>query len=227
MYEFYLGIDLTDERKEAVLTLVEKSTRDEDGASNYRVHRIEPVQPRALDEPLPEHIASLIAGDPYVGRTIIVVNTTEQSGEELLERLQDAGQPATGIVLGGGDFEVEMEEGLMASEHDVVQSVEELYHDGRLRLEDEKTEGASLLARGLQSYRARAHEAGDALESITAEPRRNADYASFVLSAGIACWVGEERRFDPTEHLAPPAIGEAKRRMRPDTTRSRSKRRAL
>ena len=59
----------------------------------------------------------------------------------------------------------------------------------------------------------------DAPTDASEEAPRQHPHATFVVSAGLACWLGEERSFDPTEHLAgdPPTTGEAKRLHRPDT----------
>jgi hypothetical protein len=52
-----------------------------------------------------------------------------------------------------------------------------------------------------------------------AQAQREEAHDAFVTSAALACWLGQERSFDPTEHLggAAPTTGEAKRMNRPDT----------
>lgn len=55
--------------------------------------------------------------------------------------------------------------------------------------------------------------------NMSAQATREEAHDAFVTSAALACWLGEERSFDPTEHLggAAPTTGEAKRINRPDT----------
>jgi hypothetical protein len=54
---------------------------------------------------------------------------------------------------------------------------------------------------------------------LSAQATRPEAHDAFVTSAALACWLGEERSFDPTEHLggAAPPTGKAKRINRPDT----------
>lgn len=54
---------------------------------------------------------------------------------------------------------------------------------------------------------------------LSGQATREEAHDAFVTSAALACWLGEERSFDPTEHLggAAPTTGEAKRINRPDT----------
>ena len=56
-------------------------------------------------------------------------------------------------------------------------------------------------------------------DNLSAQATREEAHDVFVTSAALACWLGEERSFDPTEHLggAAPTTGEAKRINRPDT----------
>ena len=62
-------------------------------------------------------------------------------------------------------------------------------------------------------------EDADAPTGASEDAPRRHPHATLVVSAGMACWLGEERSFDPTEHLTgdPPTTGEAKRLHRPDT----------
>ncbi|PSQ68306.1 MAG: hypothetical protein BRD29_04185, partial [Bacteroidetes bacterium QH_2_67_10] len=68
-----------------------------------------------------------------------------------------------------------------------------------------------------------ADDEADPAEQVPGEPsaraQREEAHDVFVTSAALACWLGEERSFDPTEHLggAAPTTGEAKRINRPDT----------
>ena len=76
-------------------------------------------------------------------------------------------------------------------------------------------------APGRPQRAATADEADPAEQSTGAvqnqAPREEA-HDAFVTSAALACWMGEERSFDPTKHLGgtAPTTGEAKRMNRPD-----------
>lgn len=65
---------------------------------------------------------------------------------------------------------------------------------------------------------ANAVEADDRESERSEAPPRTAAHSTFVISAGMGCYLGEERSFDPTEHLTgnAPTTGEAKREQRPD-----------
>ena len=76
---------------------------------------------------------------------------------------------------------------------------------------------------GGPQQRATTADEADPAEQVPGEPsaqaQREEAHDAFVTSAALACWLGEERSFDPTEHLggAAPTTGEAKRINRPDT----------
>ena len=76
---------------------------------------------------------------------------------------------------------------------------------------------------GGPQQRATTADEADPAEQVPGEPsaqaQREEAHDVFVTSAALACWLGEERSFDPTEHLggAAPTTGEAKRINRPDT----------
>ncbi|PSQ93796.1 MAG: hypothetical protein BRD52_00005, partial [Bacteroidetes bacterium SW_4_67_19] len=81
------------------------------------------------------------------------------------------------------------------------------------------TDGQSVTLR----WTATTADEADPAEQVPGEPsaqaQREEAHDAFVTSAALACWLGEERSFDPTEHLggAAPTTGEAKRINRPDT----------
>lgn len=97
--------------------------------------------------------------------------------------------------------------------------------------EAEATEGAETLGEAQEvegdpgQVDTQGESAADAVEAEGKEsdrseaPPRRAAHSAFVISAGMGCWLGEERSFNPAEHLAgdPPTTGEAKRQHRPDT----------
>lgn len=234
-YEFYLGLDAEtseDETTSFSFSLVEKN--QEQGELDYRLHdltRLEIDQNEMVDT-----IQNRISEDPFVGRTVCVVNVTEAVGRALHGALNNRGlspvavsisggdaatQSGSGFDLEGGDTAGSDEGGLQASEHDVVSTVENLYHEGRIDTNILKTDEISELTRGLDQYRMVAKEPGqEGLESIDVAPGRSSENADLVIATGIACWLAEQHSFDPTEHLAgeAPPMNEAKREMRPDTT---------
>lgn len=230
-YAFYLGIDATDEPNVLTATLLEKAG-DYDEEPMYRVHRILHLTDDEAEQDaaaVASSLQSLIAETPYTGRTEIVVNERSDVGFDVLEALTDLGLTPIGITITGGDAATEVASGLartsgdaddeissgmLVSEHVLVQALQELYRGGRLDMaEEEATDHASRLAQGLQSYRARSTEAGDALQDIDAVPRRDADHAEYVLSAALAAWFAKQHTFNESERLSGdlPPIRSAKR----------------
>ncbi|PSQ83073.1 MAG: hypothetical protein BRD44_05890 [Bacteroidetes bacterium QS_7_67_15] len=159
---------------------------------------------------------------------------------------ESAAQSGSGVDLEGGDSAADDEAGFFVSEADLCGRLVRLETQGRLTIEHESTRYASDLAHGLQSWRTRVDTAeqteeaealgeaiatgddpsadeADPAEQVPGEPsaraQREEAHDVFVTSAALACWLGEERSFDPTEHLggAAPTTGEAKRINRPDT----------
>jgi hypothetical protein len=230
-YEFYLGID-AEESGKVTIALVEKAAYQGEDVTTYHVRHLE--QREGADErALVERIRNLIADEPYVGRTMLIVNRTAKQGRRLAESLGEEGLTPIGAVLSGGDSATETTVGLangrggdsavqgggfIISEHELVETLSELYGGGQLSMEQDSQE-VSALAEGIQSYEAAAPEAGIALDRIDAQPARNAANAGLVIGTALACWYGEQHSFDPTEHLEgePPTTGSAKRMLRPDT----------
>lgn len=233
-YAFYVGIDVTDDRK-GVISLVEKASTGEDENVKYRIHRIDSIEDNQNDEQIAARVRDMIAESPYTGRTSVVVNKTTDPGQMVVNRLIQTGLTPIGVIISGGDSAAQTGTGMartsagvithdtsgfMVSEHVLVDCIERLYQEGRTELPREDSDSASLLSQGLQSYRARAHEAGEALEHISEEPRRDADHSEYVISAALACWYGEQQHsFDPAGSLEEfqPTTGEAKRKIRPDS----------
>lgn len=243
-YAFYLGADVTDD-DQATLSLIEKATEDENEEATYHVRDVahveaEPGEEETFDA-LVDRVQNLVAESPYTGRTVLVVNRTSERGRALLEAFNERGltpigvaltggagaaQEGSGLKLEGGDRAARDESGFYVSEYDLVGHLDDLQREGRLKWE-ENTEEVSKVARGIESYRARV-DAADAEPETTRqteveqqeEPPRAEAHDTHVVSAALACWLGEEHTFDPTEHLKgdPPTTGEAKRMIRPDTT---------
>ncbi len=105
-----------------------------------------------------------------------------------------------------------------------LQSVRALAGDAEA---DEDAEAAGEAAQAdastADTVQADVDEADEAPEaggtpSPSEEAAREERFDPLVISAGLACWLGEERSFDPTVHLGgeAPTTGEAKRLHRPD-----------
>lgn len=158
---------------------------------------------------------------------------------------EGAAQSGSGLALEGGDTAADDDAGFFVSEAALAGRLTRLEAKGRLIIEQESTRYASDLAHGLHSWRSRVEtfetteEAEDIGEAAFAETEEGGDeeptdavptgetggqaareeaHDAFVTSAALACWLGEERSFDPTEHLGgeAPTTGEAKRLNRPD-----------
>jgi hypothetical protein len=230
-YEFFLGVDPDDDTDAVTLALIEKSKYVNEEATTYHVRRL--LQRDGTDERAVAQLIQNIAADvPNVGRTSIVVNCTERRGRRLIEFLVEAGLTPIGVTISGGDSAGQSgpgivtgrkgggnEAGFIVSEHDLVQTVEDLYGAGQFMMEQDSPEVSSL-ADGLLDYLDKASEAGVALQHIDREPYREGLHDSLVLGAALACWYGEQLSFeDPAEHLEEEirTIGERKRVDRPDT----------
>ncbi|HET6569666.1 MAG TPA: hypothetical protein VFG50_16995 [Rhodothermales bacterium] len=230
-YEFFLGIDRAGDSDLFTLALVEKSRYATEGDITYHVRRLEQRCDQDASA-VAAFVKDLIADEPYVGRTEIVVNRTQKQGRALLQRLVDEGLTPIGATLTGGDSAAQSgpgivvdhgigpnnEGGFIISEHDVVEAVEEIYRNGQLKLEHDSEEMSSM-AHGLEDYVYRAGEAGVALEHISGRPGRRADHHDLVLATALACWYGQHLSFDPSEHYDElPDTGAVKRMHRPDVT---------
>lgn len=240
-YEFYLGLDVPDDGTEAVVSLIEKENEDETGHEEPVEYRLRVLDKLPLhsesDEPGEEaanRIQSLLTEQPYTGRTILVVNKTNEPGQMMLNRLQEHGltsfgvaltsseaaaQEGSGFSLGGGDNAAQNESSFFVSEDSLVSNLERLHRKARLILPP-SNQHTSSVAQGLQSYRARADADASRDDDEQPEaPARTIQNNPFVRSAALACWLGEQHDFDPTNHLADfhPTTGEMKQEMRPDT----------
>ena len=225
-FEFYLGIDVVDDQP-ATLTLVEK---EDDGASGdtdddiYHVREVRQLEEEKGAEAAAEFVQSLIAEDPYLGRTIIVVNCSSRSGADLQEELQERGMSPEGVIVTGGEDSEQQgisgldtpnteNERLVETERNLVSTLDRLYHEDRLELPQENTEEVSKIAQGLQDYRIPAgNDNGEGYRPDISDEKRSAAHANFVISAALACWLAEEHEFDASVHLGgeAPTTGPAK-----------------
>lgn len=265
-YAFFAGLDVHDH--DATLALVEKEADDPDAAATYHVRRLDQMTGLAgadeTHEALVDRVQGLLAGAPYTGRTVLVVNQTSALGRAIQGELTERGltpvgvaftggeaaaQEGSGLDLGGGDDAAADAASFFVAERTLAGRLAALERAGRLVLSQDNEERMSDLAHALQDARARtggaeagtdaeapgeAEAAGAAQADVDAtdeapeaggtpnpseDAAREESFGPLVRSAGLACWLGEERSFDPTVHLGgeAPTTGEAKRLHRPDT----------
>lgn len=234
-YEFYLSIDAHEGDGVArfASALIEKSDgADADDGAQYRAHALKRYVDLSLKDVV-DDLLDLIADAPFTGRTAVVTNVGENAGRDVHEQLRERGISPITVAVTGGDtspeqgrplsFAASAADAVQTSEREIVSAVEKIYRSGRIDLEIIKDGITSALVTGLEDYQVEADDEdvdpAGAKRSLGAEPRRPSDNADLVLAAGLACWLAEQQRFDPTEHLAgkPPPVREAKRDMRPDT----------
>jgi hypothetical protein len=207
-HAFFLGVDLveTDDGIGATLTMLEKEQEQRDAAARYRVDY---AREHTADSPaaMADSLQSLVAEQPYIGRTNLIVNRRTAAGQALLEALTDRGLDPIAAVLTDGSGAVAGdpdETAVRLGTVEAVHTLADLYRDGRVTVEDHTTEAASRLARGVQRAAERLDEAdgnqdtpaaaGNSLDDL-------GDAGPHVLSAALAAWCGTERSFDPSQHL--------------------------
>lgn len=226
-YRFYLGID-TDPEGGASATLLEKRLEREDADVEYHIDRIERL---GGDGDIVEHVKDVLAEEPYVGHSICIVNASSREGRQLLRQMGAEGLSPMAIAVNGGEGATangpsiqttdagEEEAGFSVSEQTIIRNLVDHESEGTLVFENQQADLASELAAGLQDYRTKDVEEGSesSTEVSSAGGIRNHD---LVVSAALACWVGDQQAIDPTEHLGGelPTTGGAKRMQRPDIT---------
>ena len=225
-FEYYLGVDV-DDKGTVTAALVEKRAADDDESASYVSKWVREFEADRDVAKVASELQTAAAKSPYTGRVVVVVNDTELRGRELVTALVETGITPIGIALSGSDAASQRSTGLagtgaddaadssgfIVSEHELVQTLDELHQVDDFKAEGHD-QGQQRIVVGIGNYREDAHEAGDALDEISAEPRRSVEHSRFVISAALACWMGEQRSFDPTEHLGgwEPTTGEAKSR---------------
>lgn len=226
-YRFYLGID-TDSEDRVSATLIEKRLERDDADVQYHIDRIERL---GQNGDIVEHVKDVLAEEPYVGHSICVVNASSREGRQLLRQMAAEGLSPMAITVNGGEGASADGPGIQAatddaenagfsvSEQTIIENLIEHESDGTLVFAEQQAGLASDLASGLQDFRSRSGEdgSGSSTEASSDGGIRNHD---LVVSAALACWVGDQQAIDPTEHLGGelPTTGGAKRMQRPDTT---------
>jgi hypothetical protein len=78
-----------------------------------------------------------------------------------------------------------------------------LYHDGRLNAEPQQNdEDVSRLLRAIEWFSdSGTDESGEERRVTMPLDTADARYEPVMVSTMVACWLGTEQTFDPTEHL--------------------------
>ncbi len=216
-YEFYLGVDAVNGSGGYAYAIIEKSARDLDGDPSYCLRQLFKSEGDLDAAAFAARVQNAVAADPYVGRTIIVVNRTDAAGRGLAEAFKAAGlspvsvfltAPEDGSVAGGrgrkkDELPTDVASILIAPERGVMSEAFRLYEEGTLSLHDEPSELASQAARGLELA-----AAGRADASAVADGPS--------VATAIACWYAGQRLFDGTERFEEMElpVGENKREDR-------------
>jgi hypothetical protein len=209
-HAFFLGVDVapTDEEDSPDVThaLFEKSTDGNDDEATYRLDHIRQLTDVASASDLASHLQGLVADQPYIGRTSLIVNRNTAFGQALIDALEERGMDPVAATLteGSGVAAGETDEiGVHLGGVDAVRTVANLHRDGKVAFESHATETASRLARDVQALTEQLDEADGDIEALgqsTAGPSFDPE-ATHVTSAALALWLGSERSFDPSQHL--------------------------
>jgi hypothetical protein len=210
-HAFFLGVDFADrESDEAAvptLAILEKEQEETDAPAGYRLNHIQDFPDAPSAAAFADYIQGLVAKQPYIGRTNIVVNRAAEPGQALVDALADQGLDPMAATLTGGQGAISGERddmGVHLGTADAVRTLGELYRDRRLAIDDHSTEAASALARGVQRIAEVLDEADGNQETPEASGSTLDDLTPAgtpVTSAALAAWFGEERSFDPSQHL--------------------------
>lgn len=208
-HAFFLGVDVApsdgDSPHDVTHALFEKSTEGDDEAA-YRLDHIRHHTDIASADKLADHLQGLVAEQPYIGRTSLIVNRNTDFGQALVDALEDRGMDPVAATLteGTGVAAGETDEiGVHLGGVDIVRTIADLHRDRKIAFGGHATEVASRLARDVQALAEQLDEADGDLEALgvsTAGPSFDPE-AIHVTSAALAVWLGTERSFDPSQHL--------------------------
>lgn len=209
-HAFFLGVDGTPSEEgsqsDVTITIVEKSKEPADGEASFRLDHINHRSEVSSADEFADYLQGLVADQPYLGRINIIVNRSEEFGQNVIDALEDRGlapvaatlTSGTGATAGDPD-----EVGVHLGVSDAVRTMVNLYRDERFAIEGHTTETASRLAREVQNIAEDLDEAdGDevALGTSNSAPSFDA-LGPHLTSAALATWLGRERSFDPSKHL--------------------------
>jgi hypothetical protein len=208
-HAFFLGVDATpsdDDRFDVTFALFEKSKGEGDEHPQYRLDHIRHRKEIDSAPDLAEHLQGLVADQPYIGRTSLIVNRRTAFGQALVDALGNRGLDPVGATLteGAGVAPGETDEiAVQLGGVDAVRTIADRHREGLLTIESHATEVASHLARDVQALAEQLDEADGDLEALgetTSGPSFDPT-ATHVTSAALAVWLGTERSFDPSKHL--------------------------
>ncbi|MFB6097710.1 MAG: hypothetical protein ABEK84_01060 [Salinibacter sp.] len=209
-HAFFLGVDVdpsSSEQSPAVThALFEKETEGDHDEVTYRLDHIRRHTDVASADDLADHLQSLVAGRPYIGRTSLIINRNTEFSQALVDALRERGldpvvatlTEGSGVAAGGTD-----EIGVHLGGIDAVRTIADLQRERKLIFESHTTEAASRLARDMQELADQLDEADGDLEALgtsTSGPSFDPE-ATHVTSAALAVWLGTERSFDPSQRL--------------------------
>lgn len=218
-YEFILGADVVPSGEDewtATLAVVEKAADNNERPPHYRLDLLEEKTGFATTDGVAEFIQTLLTQKPYVARTVPIVNGTTTYGQDVLDALSRRGLAPVGATLSIGTSTVsgdrdEMHVGV--SVRGVVDALQALYHDGRVTLgPQQNTREATRLVEGIERFGVSGtDETGEERRVDMAVTPDDGPYDALVVSVALACWLGEEQTFDPTQHLKVTPQGERRR----------------
>ena len=210
-HAFFLGVDVSppdgDGAPDVTYALFEKAKEDSDELASYRLNRIRDHAEVASADDLADHLQGLVADQPYIGRTSLIVNRGPDFGAALVGALEDRGLDPIAATLTSGDGAAAGapdEIGVHLEGGKVLRRFVNLHRDGQLRLENHATEAASRLARDVQALSERLDEIDGDMEALGETQREGLPFdpgATHITSAAIAVWLGSERSFDPSQRL--------------------------
>lgn len=209
-HAFFLGVDATprdgDAPSDVTFTILEKSKEPADGDSHFRLNHIRHDSEISSPDDFADHLQGFVADQPYLGRTNIIVNRAEEFGQDLIDGLKDRGLApiAASLTSGSGAAAGDPDEvGVHIGVSSAMRTLVNLYRDGKLVLEGHTTETASRLTREVQNLAEDLDEADGDEEALgTSESEPSFDSVdSHLTSAALAAWLGQERSFDPSQHL--------------------------
>lgn len=208
-YQFFLGVDVVDTEETGVmaaLALVEKEESDAAKEPIYRLHLLDRIVEENSGEDIANRIQSVLTEQPYIARTVPVINRTSAAGQRVYDALNEQGLAAIGAVLSTGTSTVAGDTSEMRVSISVDRAIEgltALYRTRRLDPSPQQNkEIASELARGIERFGAEgAGGDGEDLHEDMAISREDGPYDALVVSTALACWIAQEHTFDPAEHL--------------------------
>jgi len=209
-YEFIVGVDVVHAERDALtaaFAIFEKTSDGAEAAPRYRLDLLEERSGFASTDDLAEHIQSLLTQKPYVARTVPIINRTADDGRAVHDALGERGLAPVGATLSDSTTTVSGardEMNATVSARNLLDTLRTLHRSGRVDLRAQKdTDEASRLVRAIEWFsESGVDETGEERRvEMALVPDGDGPYEPLVISVALACWLGEEQTFDPTEHL--------------------------